>query len=121
MTDKSLSFFYGIINSAFKYGFESIDVIQFDCELGEVRNIKKAIKQVKVIGRGGTSFNEPIRYAFENNYDGLVILTDGYAPRPVLPKGFKTKIMWICEDRHSYDVHHSWMEQYGRVCTMDLP
>ena len=121
ISDRTLSFFYGVISSAFRYGFESVDVVQFDCGIGKVRNIKKVVRQVEVVGRGGTSFDEPIRYAYENHYDGLLILTDGYAPKPSVPEGFKTKIMWVCEDQRSYDRHHAWMEEYGRVCTMSLP
>ena len=120
ITTESLSYFYGVIDSAFRYGFEAVDVVQFDCGIGKVQSLKKVIKQVEVIGRGGTSFDEPIQYAFENNYDGLLILTDGYAPQPVLPEGFRTKIMWVCNDQSSYDQHHTWMEEYGRVCVMDL-
>ena len=121
ITTESLSYFYSVIDSAFRYGFEAVDVVQFDCGIGKVQSLKKVIKQVEVIGRGGTSFDEPIQYAFDNNYDGLLILTDGYAPKPVLPEGFRSKIMWVCNDQSSYDQHHTWMEEYGRVCVMDLP
>lgn len=85
-----------------------------------MKSLKKAMTDVTVIGRGGTSFTEPIRHAHENGYDGLVILTDGYAPQPEIPDGFRTKILWVCEDKDSYDTHHQWMEQYGRVCTIEL-
>ena len=120
ISSKTLSFFFGVVDSAFRYGFEAIDVVQFDCGIGKVQSLKKMIKQTEVVGRGGTSFDEPIRYAFENQYDGLLILTDGYAPEPTLPEGFRTKIMWVCEDQDCYDKHHAWMEKSGRVCTMDL-
>ena len=73
-----------------------------------------------LVGRGGTSFNEPIQYAHENRYDGLVMLTDGYAPEPLIPDGMKTKIVWVCRDRESYENAHQWMEKSGRVCIMEL-
>ena len=120
ITSKSLSYFYGVINNAFKYGFMSIDVIQFDCGVRVVQSLKKVMRDVTVVGRGGTSFQEPIDYAAENGYDGLLILTDGYAPPPSIPEGFKTKIVWVCEDRSAYEAHHSWMEKLGRVCTIEL-
>lgn len=41
-------------------------------------------------------------------------------PQPEIPDGFRTKILWVCEDKDSYDTHHQWMEQYGRVCTIEL-
>lgn len=121
ISKETLSYFYGIIDSAFRYGFEAVDVVQFDCGIGKVQSLKKVIKQVEAFGRGGTSFDEPIQYAFDNNYDGLLILTDGYAPQPTLPEGFRTKIMWVCDNQYNYDNNHTWMEQYGRVCVMDLP
>lgn len=120
ISKETLSYFYGIIDSAFRYGFEAVDVVQFDCGIGKVQSLKKVIKQVEAFGRGGTSFDEPIQYAFDNNYDGLLILTDGYAPQPTLPEGFRTKIMWVCDNQYNYDNNHTWMEQYGRVCVMDL-
>ena len=78
------------------------------------------MREVKSIGRGGTSFNEPVMYAHLNGYDGLVILTDGYAPEPVIPDGFRCKIIWVCEDRNSYDDCEKWMRKSGRVCMMEL-
>lgn len=120
ISTEMLTYFYGVVNSAFKYGFEAVDVIQFDCGISIVKSLKKTMTDVTVIGRGGTSFTEPINYAHENGYDGLVILTDGYAPQPEIPDGFRTKILWVCEDKDSYDTHHQWMEQYGRVCTIEL-
>ena len=121
ISDQTLTHFYGVINSAFRYGFEAVDVVQFDCGISEVHNIKKAAARFEITGRSGTSFDEPIQYAFEKSYDGLLILTDGYAPQPQIPEGFRTKIMWVCESQACYEQHHDWMEKYGRVCTMILP
>ena len=116
----SLKYFYGVINSAFRYGFESIDVIQFDHGIRAVHNLKKVIKDVAIIGRGGTSFQEPLDYAHENGYDGLVILTDGYAPEPILPTGFKTGVLWVCENEQCLSHHKKWMEKSGRTCVMQI-
>jgi len=120
ITSQTLSYFYGVINSAFKYGFEAIDVIQFDCGITAAQNLKKAPREIAVVGRGGTSFQEPIDFAIANNYEGLVILTDGYAPVPDVPTNCRTKILWVCDDKSSYEAHHSWMEKIGRVCVIDL-
>ena len=116
----SLKYFYGVINSAFRYGFESIDIIQFDCGVRTVHSLKKVIKDVAIVGRGGTSFQEPIDYAHENGYDGLVVLTDGYAPAPTIPEGFKTGILWVCEDEACLMQHKKWMEKSGRTCVMQI-
>lgn len=120
ISSKNLTYFYGVINSAFKYGFESIDVIQFDHGVRAVHNLKKVIRDVAVLGRGGTSFQEPINYAHEHEYDGLVILTDGYAPQPRIPEGFKTGILWVCEDENCLEQHKEWMEKSGRTCVMQI-
>jgi predicted metal-dependent peptidase len=120
ISTKNLAYFYGVINSAFRYGFESIDVIQFDHGVRAVHNLKKVIRDVTVLGRGGTSFQEPVNYAHENGYDGLVILTDGYAPQPVIPEGFRTDILWVCEDESCLEQHKSWMEKSGRTCVMQI-
>ena len=120
ISSESLSYFYGVINSAFRYGFESIDVIQFDCGVRVVQSLKKVMREVVAIGRGGTSFQEPIEYAVENGYDGLLILTDGYAPEPLLPDNMRCKIIWVCQDKACYEAHHHWMEKSGRVCSIEL-
>lgn len=120
ISTESLQYFYGVINSAFRYGFESIDVIQFDHGVRAVHNLKKVVKDVAILGRGGTSFQEPIDYAHENGYDGLVMLTDGYAPPPTIPDGFKTGLLWVCENQDCLDHHKSWMETMGRTCVMEL-
>lgn len=120
ISTESLKYFYGVINSAFRYGFESIDVIQFDCGVRAVHSLKKVIRDVAIIGRGGTSFQEPIDYAHENGYDGLVVLTDGYAPEPIIPSGFKTGILWVCENESCLNHHKKWMEKSGRTCVMQI-
>ena len=120
ISTESLKYFYGVINSAFRYGFESIDVIQFDCGVRAVHNLKKVIKDVAIVGRGGTSFQEPIDYAHENGYDGLVVLPDGYAPEPTIPDGFRTGILWVCENESCLKQHKRWMEKTGRACVMQI-
>ena len=120
ISTESLQYFYSVINSAFRYGFESIDVIQFDHGVRAVQSLKKVVKDVAILGRGGTSFQEPIDYAHENGYDGLVMLTDGYAPPPTIPEGFKTGLLWVCENQACLNHHKSWMETMGRTCVMEL-
>jgi predicted metal-dependent peptidase len=120
ISSESLRYFYGVINSAFRYGFEAIDVIQFDCGVRTVQSLRKVIRDVAIVGRGGTSFQEPIDYAHEHGYDGLVVLTDGYAMEPTIPAGFKTGILWVCEDESCLKQHKRWMEKTGRTCVMQI-
>lgn len=94
--DKQVAQALSIINRFFKYGVENVDVILFDVALhGEVMSMKKAQKSIKIEGRGGTSFQEPIDYFHDNHYDGLIMITDGYAPKPELPKAFYGNILWM--------------------------
>lgn len=120
ITSDAISYFLGVVNSAFKYGITEIEVIQFETEVTTSQTLKHAIKDTIAVGRGGTYFQAPIDYAAERNYDGLVILTDGEAPAPAIPAGFKTNILWVCESEYAYAHHSSWMRRSGRVCTMKL-
>ena len=120
ISTKSLKYFYGVINSAFRYGFYSIDVVQFDCGISSVISLKKMVKEMTVFGRGGTSFQEPIDFAHKNGYDGLIMLTDGWAPEPIIPDGFKTGLLWVCENQSCLDYHKHWMEKSGRTCVMQI-
>lgn len=121
VTDSTLSDFYSVINKMFKYGIDEIDCVQFDCDLGPVKNIRKASRQIEVTGRGGTSFQPIFDYLIEHNYyDGLVILTDGYAPHPKIDDRIRTEILWICPSERDYEEHHHWMELCGRCCWMLL-
>lgn len=117
---KDLSYFYGVIDSAFRYGFTSVDTIQFDAGVRVVQPLRKTLKEVGIIGRGGTSFNEPIEYAHSHGYDGLVMLTDGFAPEPQIPEGMRCRIVWVCNNAENYRKHEHWMRKSGRVCSMEI-
>ncbi|MBR4134004.1 MAG: hypothetical protein IKU04_05725 [Bacteroidales bacterium] len=120
ISSSDLAHFYGVINSAFRYGFTAVDVVQFDAGVRVVQSLHKVMRDVAVIGRGGTSFQEPIDYAAENGYDGLVMLTDGCAPEPQVPDRMNGRIVWVCNSQKSYDQAHRWMRKSGRVCVMEL-
>lgn len=121
ISSTNLSNFYSVINKMFKYGIDEIDCVQFDCQLGPVKNIRKASKEIEVFGRGGTSFQPVFDYLAEHNYyDGLVILTDGGAPHPQIDESIKADILWICENERSFNECRNWMELSGRCCWMIL-
>lgn len=85
-----------IINRFFKYGIEKIDVIIFDVDIrGNVLPMKKAQKELRIEGRGGTDFQVPIDYFIANRYDGLIMITDGMGPEPKLPQHFSGNILWM--------------------------
>ena len=119
-TDEMVSRFFGVINKFFKYGIEEINVIQFDCDIkGEPIPMKKAMKgNIDITGRGGTNFQPVLDYAREckNYYQGLVILTDGYAHEPQIPDYFHMPILWVLPSEKLYQKHKSWMKKYGHAC-----
>ncbi len=108
---------FSIINQLFKYGIQSVDVLQFDAEIKDKPlSLKKAKYQVKVIGRGGTDFQPVINYIDKNkDYDGLIIFTDGFAPVPFAPKKNKrTKILWLFNNEDNYVNMKQQVRQIGR-------
>lgn len=120
ISSEALSYFLGVVNSAFKYGITEIEVIQFEYTVTASQTLRHALKETIAVGRGGTNFQAPIDYAAERDFDGLIILTDGYAPEPVIPAHFKTPILWVCESNEAYRQHENMMRKSGRVCTMQL-
>ncbi len=120
ISDEDISRFLGVVNSIFRYGITQVDVIQFDMVVTTTMTLKKALNTTVAIGRGGTCFQPAVDYAVENHYDGLVILTDGYASQPTVPHRTTLKIAWVCSNESSYERHHEWMEKLGRVCTMEI-
>ena len=62
-------------------------------------SMKKAQQNVKITGRGGTDFQTVIHH-FEKSkikYDGMIIFTDGYAPKPKMSPRTIRKTLWICD------------------------
>ena len=117
--------YFRIITTFFKYGIQEIDVLMFDHEVqGEpitFTEAKKNIQEFKVRGRGGTSFQVPVNYVKEHpNYDGLIIITDGYAPTPEVPPFLRAKLLWVIDNEPSYKKHYESLRKTGRVCLMEL-
>ena len=120
-----------IINRFFKYGVENIDVIQFDYGLqGEKMTMKKALKdKFKVQGRGGTDFQAPIDLFLKDGYDGLIMITDGFAAVPEVPKVFRGNILWLIYENEWFDISRkqglnkelSWIKDFPRSRYTVLP
>ena len=122
---EELGRYYRIITTFFKYGIQEIDVLMFDFDVqGEPVTLKEAQKNkqtFEVKGRGGTNFQAPINYVAEHpDYDGLIIMTDGYAPVPSVPAFLKTKLLWVIDNEQSYKQHHDALRKTGRVCLIEL-
>lgn len=117
---EDLQYFFSTINRFFKYGVEKIDAVTFDTTLGEPVTFSKARNEIKVTGRGGTSFQPVVDYMAEHpEYDGLIIFTDGYALKPEVPAKLKGCILWILRSEKEYKDHRNWMKESGRVCFIE--
>ena len=97
--DEDIKKFLAVINRFFKQGIEQIEVIEFDSKITTEKPVllKQATNNIRVTGRGGTDFQPAIDFYYEHEeYDGLVFLTDGYAPKPKLPDDKRHKpLAWI--------------------------
>lgn len=122
ISNQNLKNFYGVINKFFKYGIESIDVLNFDCELqGEPVNFKRRQTSFNISGRGGTDFQPVFDYAKDHpEYDGVIILTDGYANQPQKKSGTKAKFVWVLPSEDEYNEHKDWMKQTGKSCFLTV-
>ena len=121
ISTRTLNAFYSAIARFFKYGVETIDVVQFDVRLGEVTTFRKRPRTVEVHGRGGTSFQEIFDHLKEHReYDGCIIFTDGYASKPKVDFPLRTKTLWICRNEKEYNQHSEWMRETGKACWIDF-
>ena len=122
---EELGRYFRIITTFFKYGVQEIDVLMFDCTVQgkpiKLDEAKKNKQEIKVKGRGGTNFQAPVDYVKEYpNYDGLIIITDGYAVTPEVPPHLSTKLLWVIDNENSYKQNYSSLRKTGRVCLMQL-
>lgn len=128
--DRQVAQALSIINRFFKYGVENIDVILFDASIkGKPLSLKKAVRSFKIEGRGGTEFQSAINYFAENGYDGLLMITDGYAPVPTLPENTHGTILWMLYDDEVFRKGNSqtldggidWIASFPRSRYIILP
>lgn len=102
----------GLVNRIFTQGIEHIDVLMFDTEIKDgPKPFRKVIKKIKITGRGGTDF-QPIAdyYIAHPEYDGLIYITDGYAPNPeIAPSHRFLPVTWIITDDDLIpSIRHGW-------------
>lgn len=124
VSSSSLSQFFSIINRFFKNGIEKLDVLQFDHELKNKEPIpfKKARQEVKVIGRGGTSFQPAADYYCAHpEYDGLIYFTDGIAPIPKFNTKRNIDVLWILTSKDSYNNNIKWIKKLARNRATYIP
>lgn len=115
--DEELQKAFSVVNRLFQYGVEAIDVVQFDTDLtGPVTTLRKRRRRVEITGRGGTRFDPVLAYIDEHrDYDGLIIVTDGEAPRPVAPKNRRTRVLWLFHQESTYSKMLSNVAHIGQA------
>lgn len=123
VTDKSLEFFFSVINRLFKYGIEKLDVLQFDAAIqGNIEPLKKARRTVKILGRGGTCFQPAADYYCEHpEYDGLIYFTDGYAPSPVYNTKRPIDVLWVLCSKSAYEENGDRLKELNRNRVTYIP
>lgn len=98
-TPELLEFFHEV-HYMHKTGSE-VTVLQCDSAISDIRPYSTGMAdQIKIFGRGGTSFDPIIDHANENlhKYTALVIFTDGGAPAPDKPR---LKTLWVHSSKSS--------------------
>ena len=88
-----LSAFFSELNQLAKLA--EFTVVPFDDKVFEdkIYTWKKGeTRQRERVLCGGTNFDAPTEYVNNNNFDGVIILTDMYAPKP---KACKAHRMWM--------------------------
>jgi len=116
MSSAELATGLSIVNQMFSPVVSEIDVIQFDTEIqGDKLTLKRARREHRVLGRGGTAFQPVIDYIdAHRDYDGLIVYTDGCAPVPARPKRAKTRIVWLFTHEATWRAQERGMRHLGR-------
>ena len=93
--NQMLSAFFSELNNLAKLA--EFTVIPFDHEVDESKIYvwkKGENRKRERVLTGGTDFNAPTEYVNNNNFDGMIVLTDMYAPKP---KRCKAQRMWMTD------------------------
>ena len=123
VSSENLGIYLHILSQFFKYGIQGIDVITFDTIVNkEVTKLKKnKDKQIAIKGRGGTDFKPVVDYFCKHiDYDGMMIVTDGYAPVPQVPSFLKNKLLWIIDNKQCFESSKHHFSKTGRVCRIEI-
>ncbi len=96
VSNEELQEFFSEINHIQRTGVD-ITLVQCDAAISNIGSYKPGA-DIKIYGRGGTSFEPVIEYYNANQriYTSLIYFTDGEAPAPEKPKG---RILWVLSER----------------------
>ena len=91
--DRMLTAFFSELNKLAEIA--EFTVVPFDTEVAEDKVYiwkKGQSRKTERVMCGGTCFNAPTRYVNERDFDGHIVLTDMYAPKPIASK---CQRMWM--------------------------
>jgi predicted metal-dependent peptidase len=100
--------FFKEIDSMHLSGAE-ITVVECDAEVGRVYPYKKDLQIIDVSGGGGTQYDPAFKYINEkrnSSIDGIIYLTDGYAPEPKIKP--KQKLLYVITPEGKPGPHLKW-------------
>ena len=103
VSDVMLASFFNELNNLSKLA--TFTVVPFDTEVDESKVFvwkKGENRDWERVLCGGTCFDAPTRYVNKGDFDGHIVLTDMYAPKPIPSK---CQRMWITDENgkaHSY-------------------
>ncbi len=112
--DKMLAAFYAELNKL--ADLAEFTVIPFDDEVFEEKVYvwTKGTKRKKErVLCGGTDFDAPTEFVNKGNYDGHIVLTDMYAPKP---KRSKCQRMWMTSQ---YCANHPYFQTHEKIIAID--
>jgi predicted metal-dependent peptidase len=111
VSDRELTLFLDELNGMIDH--VQCDLIFFDTRLyDKPKPFDKKAKKLNVKGRGGTAFEPIIKLVDELKYDGLIVMTDGYAPFPTKPRA---RLLWCLSPSGE-----SVVPPYGKRVVVDL-
>ena len=115
VSDAELNAFFNELNKL--ADLATFTVIPFDSKVAEdkVYVWKKGEKRKwERVLYGGTDFDAPTAYVNKRNFDGHIVLTDLYAPKP---KASRCRRMWMAS---KYNVDHAYFKTSERIIAIDV-
>jgi len=93
VSDQALSLLFSEVHGMWRWGAE-ITIVECDAAVQRVWNYRGKLPGDSS-GRGGTAFDPVFRWMREQNtqYNGVIYLTDGYAPAPTVKP--PAKLLWV--------------------------
>ena len=115
VSDAELNAFFSELNKL--ADLATFTVVPFDSKVAEdkVYVWKKGEKRKwERVLYGGTDFDAPTAYVNKRNFDGHIVLTDLYAPKP---KASRCRRMWMAS---KYNVQNAYFKTNERVIAIDI-